>query len=103
MHDVGQEALGRVEVITTNHASKSRHSSQSGAIQVQRHGQVQVHRLLFAGTEDNNKRSLVQWKETVRAHHHDGEDQPREEGLWRAHVGQGLILGLPEAVVRLLA
>ena len=33
-------------------------------------------------------------------HHHD--DQPREEVLWRAH-GQGIIPGLPGAVVRFIA
>ena len=43
-----KKLLGRVEVITTTHAGKSRHESQSGAMQVERHGQVQVHRPLFA-------------------------------------------------------
>ena len=34
MQDVGQSVLGRVEVITTTFAEKSRHESQSGAMQV---------------------------------------------------------------------
>ena len=54
-------------------------------------------------TDDNDKRSLVQRKETVQYITTDGHVQPREEDLWRALVGQGIILGLPEAVVRLLA
>ena len=46
--DVGQMVLGRNEVITTTLAEQSRLEIQSEAIQGQRHGQVQVHRPLFA-------------------------------------------------------
>ena len=49
IQDVGQKVLGRVEVTTTTLAEKSRHESRSGAMQGQRHGQVQLHRPLFAG------------------------------------------------------
>ena len=87
MQDVGQKVLGRVEVATT-HAEKSIHESQSAGPATKCIG-------LSLRTEDNNKRSLVQ----RRVHHHDGQVQLREEDLWRAHVGQGIILGLPEAVL----
>ena len=46
MQDVGPKVLGHVEVITTILVEKSRHESQSGAMQGER--QVQLHRLPFA-------------------------------------------------------